>query len=109
MLPDRVTIAAHAPSQRRRPRPPAATPAALLQAPAVAPAATSKDVCRVAVLGASGYTGAEVVRLSALHPHLKITALTGEKQAGKVGAAAAGLRPCFCTPLGSGGGPGRHG
>jgi N-acetyl-gamma-glutamyl-phosphate reductase len=35
-------------------------------------------------LGASGYTGAEVVRLSALHPNIKITALTGEKQAGKV-------------------------
>ncbi|KAI8469395.1 MAG: N-acetyl-gamma-glutamyl-phosphate reductase [Monoraphidium minutum] len=43
----------------------------------------SADPCRVAVLGASGYTGAEVVRLSALHPHIKITALTGEKQAGK--------------------------
>lgn len=36
------------------------------------------------MLGASGYTGAEVVRLSALHPHIQITALTGEKQAGKV-------------------------
>ena len=39
---------------------------------------------RVAVLGASGYTGAEVVRLTALHPGIKVTALTGEKQAGKV-------------------------
>jgi len=39
----------------------------------------------VAVLGASGYTGAEVVRLSALHPNITISALTGEKQAGKVG------------------------
>jgi len=37
----------------------------------------------VAVLGASGYTGAEVVRLSHLHPGIKVTALTGEKQAGK--------------------------
>lgn len=54
-------------------------------APAVAPAQTGKDVCRVAVLGASGYTGAEVVRLSALHPNLKITTLTGDRQAGKVG------------------------
>lgn len=43
----------------------------------------SADTCNVAVLGASGYTGAEVVRLSALHPNIKITALTGEKQAGK--------------------------
>jgi N-acetyl-gamma-glutamyl-phosphate reductase len=41
-------------------------------------------VARVAVLGASGYTGAEVVRLSALHPNITIAALTGEKQAGKV-------------------------
>jgi N-acetyl-gamma-glutamyl-phosphate reductase len=39
----------------------------------------------VAVLGASGYTGAEVVRLSALHPNIKITTLTGDRQAGKVG------------------------
>jgi N-acetyl-gamma-glutamyl-phosphate reductase len=38
------------------------------------------------VLGASGYTGAEVARLSALHPHIKLVALTGEKQAGKVRA-----------------------
>ncbi|KIZ02291.1 N-acetyl-gamma-glutamyl-phosphatereductase [Monoraphidium neglectum] len=43
----------------------------------------SADVARVAVLGASGYTGAEVVRLSALHPNITIAALTGEKQAGK--------------------------
>lgn len=41
------------------------------------------EVARIAVLGASGYTGAEVVRLTALHPGIKVTALTGEKQAGK--------------------------
>ncbi|KXZ43380.1 hypothetical protein GPECTOR_92g603 [Gonium pectorale] len=41
------------------------------------------DVARIAVLGASGYTGAEVVRLSALHPNIKVTVLTGDKQAGK--------------------------
>jgi len=41
------------------------------------------EKARVAVLGASGYTGAEVVRLGALHPNIAITALTGEKQAGK--------------------------
>lgn len=39
---------------------------------------------RIAVLGASGYTGAEVVRLCALHPHMNIVSLTGERQAGKV-------------------------
>ncbi|EIE21579.1 N-acetyl-gamma-glutamyl-phosphate reductase [Coccomyxa subellipsoidea C-169] len=38
---------------------------------------------RVAVLGASGYTGEEVVRLLALHPNFKVAALTGETQAGK--------------------------
>jgi hypothetical protein len=54
-------------------------------APAAAKAAASKDVCNVAVLGASGYTGAEVMRLSALHPNIRITALTGDRQAGKVG------------------------
>lgn len=52
-------------------------------APATAAISGSQNTCRVAVLGASGYTGAEVVRLSALHPHLQVVALTGEKQAGK--------------------------
>eukprot|EP00887_Chlorella_sp_A99_P006750 scaffold3.g6750.t1 len=41
------------------------------------------DTVRVAVLGASGYTGEEVVRLLALHPTFKITVLTGDRQAGK--------------------------
>lgn len=36
------------------------------------------------MLGASGYTGEEVVRLLALHPVFDVTALTGETQAGKV-------------------------
>lgn len=47
-------------------------------------AQAAANPARVAVLGASGYTGAEVVRLTALHPGIKVTALTGEKQAGKV-------------------------
>lgn len=38
---------------------------------------------RVAVLGASGYTGEEVVRLAATHPGLELAALTGDSQAGK--------------------------
>lgn len=74
----------------------------ICHAQAAAPAAKGssspvKDVCRVAVLGASGYTGAEVVRLTALHPHIKVTALTGEKQAGKVGGWCGGssmMVPC---------------
>lgn len=36
----------------------------------------------VAILGASGYTGAELVRLIATHPGLRIGALTGERKAG---------------------------
>ena len=38
---------------------------------------------RIGVLGASGYTGEEVVRLLSLHPTFEITALTGDRQAGK--------------------------
>jgi len=36
----------------------------------------------IAILGASGYTGAELVRLIATHPSMKIAALTGERKAG---------------------------
>ena len=36
----------------------------------------------VAILGASGYTGAELVRLIATHPHLRITGLSGNSKAG---------------------------
>ncbi len=36
----------------------------------------------VAILGASGYTGAELVRLIATHPSLRITALAAERKAG---------------------------
>lgn len=38
---------------------------------------------KIAVLGASGYTGEEVVRLLSLHPTFKVTVLTGDRQAGK--------------------------
>ncbi len=37
---------------------------------------------KIAILGASGYTGAELVRLIATHPQLEIAALTGERKAG---------------------------
>ena len=35
------------------------------------------------ILGASGYTGAELLRLLPTHPHFNIVALTGDSQAGK--------------------------
>ncbi|QBY00353.1 N-acetyl-gamma-glutamyl-phosphate reductase [Rhodophyticola sp. CCM32] len=38
--------------------------------------------CSIAILGASGYTGAELVRLISTHPGLRIAALTGDRKAG---------------------------
>lgn len=38
---------------------------------------------KIAILGASGYTGAELLRLLASHPHAELVALTAERQAGK--------------------------
>ncbi|KAI7844703.1 hypothetical protein COHA_001791 [Chlorella ohadii] len=57
----------------------------MLRCPAPAPSAQAGagEQVRVAVLGASGYTGEEVVRLLALHPNFKVTTLTGDRQAGK--------------------------
>ncbi|KAK3275845.1 hypothetical protein CYMTET_16044, partial [Cymbomonas tetramitiformis] len=40
------------------------------------------DKTRVAVLGASGYTGCEITRLLAVHPELTISAMTAERSAG---------------------------
>ncbi|MGY6549248.1 MAG: N-acetyl-gamma-glutamyl-phosphate reductase [Roseinatronobacter sp.] len=37
----------------------------------------------IAILGASGYTGAELVRLISTHPDMRIAALTGERKAGQ--------------------------
>jgi N-acetyl-gamma-glutamyl-phosphate reductase len=36
----------------------------------------------IAILGASGYTGAELIRLIATHPNLEIAALSGDRKAG---------------------------
>jgi len=41
----------------------------------------------IAILGASGYTGAELVRLIATHPDMRIVALSGERKAGQPMAA----------------------
>lgn len=38
---------------------------------------------KVAICGGSGYTGAELLRILAHHPEVKITAVTSEKSAGK--------------------------
>ncbi|MEL5876756.1 N-acetyl-gamma-glutamyl-phosphate reductase [Cereibacter sphaeroides] len=39
-------------------------------------------VQNIAILGASGYTGAELVRLIATHPSMRIVALSGDRKAG---------------------------
>ncbi len=43
----------------------------------------SKNTIRAAVLGASGYTGADMMRLAARHPHVKLTALIAKGHAGQ--------------------------
>ncbi|MEX2450490.1 MAG: N-acetyl-gamma-glutamyl-phosphate reductase [Rhodospirillales bacterium] len=45
----------------------------------------SKDMKRIkiAIVGASGYTGAELVRLLARHPNAELSALTADRNAGK--------------------------
>ncbi|HKT35882.1 MAG TPA: N-acetyl-gamma-glutamyl-phosphate reductase [Nitrospira sp.] len=52
---------------------------------------------RIGIAGASGYAGAELVRLVALHPHFELIAVTSEKSAGaSVGSvfpSLAGLVP----------------
>src|SRR6478735_11335452 len=39
-------------------------------------------VIDVGIIGASGYTGAELLRLCAAHPELKVVFATGDSQAG---------------------------
>ncbi len=43
----------------------------------------SDKMLKVAVLGGSGYTGGELLRLLNQHPHIKITTVTSERSAGK--------------------------
>ena len=43
----------------------------------------AQDKVRVAVIGASGYTGADAIRLAARHPGIEIVALTANTHAGK--------------------------
>lgn len=42
-----------------------------------------KNTVNIAIIGASGYTGAELIRLLLTHPHANISLLTGDSQAGK--------------------------
>jgi len=44
---------------------------------------SSSNKIRIAVLGASGYTGSELLRILSRHPHAALVALTAEKNAGQ--------------------------
>jgi len=54
-----------------------------LFSPKAAAAAKSGDRVRIAVLGASGYTGAEIVRILANHPQFQIKVMTADRKAGE--------------------------
>ncbi len=43
----------------------------------------TSSIARAAILGASGYTGAELVRLLSRHPSVRIAALTADRKAGQ--------------------------
>lgn len=42
-----------------------------------------EEKAKIGVLGASGYTGAEIVRLLAMHPFSKVSLMTAERKAGQ--------------------------
>ena len=57
-------------------------------------------VKKIAILGASGYTGAELVRLIATHPDMEIVALTADRKAGlEMGAVFPHLSHLSLPPL----------
>ncbi len=52
------------------------------------------DPVRVAIVGATGYVGAELIRLLALHPHVRIVGLVGRERKGD---PLAGIHPHLAT------------
>jgi N-acetyl-gamma-glutamyl-phosphate reductase len=52
------------------------------------------DPVRVAIVGATGYVGAELIRLLALHPQIRITGLVGRERKGD---PIAGIHPHLAT------------
>jgi N-acetyl-gamma-glutamyl-phosphate reductase len=57
-------------------------------------ALTGGDPVRVAIVGATGYVGAELIRLLALHPHATIAGLVGRERKGD---PLAGIHPHLAT------------
>lgn len=56
--------------------------------------ALAGDPVRVAIVGATGYVGAELIRLLALHPHVRITGLVGRERKGD---PLGGIHPHLAT------------
>jgi N-acetyl-gamma-glutamyl-phosphate reductase len=65
----------------------APTPVSVVPADAPAPVAMERRSARVALLGASGYTGLEFARLSEHHTGLELVALASRRHAGQAAAA----------------------
>ncbi|MGH7730673.1 MAG: N-acetyl-gamma-glutamyl-phosphate reductase [Candidatus Eiseniibacteriota bacterium] len=65
---------------------PVEPPTATLPSPAPAPAAGARLTTRVAVLGASGYSGQEFARLALAHPGLALSVLASRELAGRPAA-----------------------
>jgi len=68
--------------QRRQAGPQACIAGALAYAGRARQKGPQSMTHRIAILGASGYTGAELVRLIATHPAMRITALSADRKAG---------------------------
>ena len=51
---------------------------------------------KIAILGASGYTGAELVRLIATHPMMEIVALSADRKAGPPHTGCANVGNDYC-------------
>jgi N-acetyl-gamma-glutamyl-phosphate reductase len=56
--------------------------------------ALAGDPVRVAIVGATGYVGAELIRLLALHPHVRIVGLVGRERKGD---PLGGIHPHLAT------------
>jgi N-acetyl-gamma-glutamyl-phosphate reductase len=63
----------------------------------------SGEKMNIAIVGSSGYTGGELMRILLNHPHVTVTAITSEKSAGKpitsIFPHLAGLTSLVCEPL----------
>jgi N-acetyl-gamma-glutamyl-phosphate reductase len=71
-----------------------------VQPQALAAAAAPGSVANVAILGASGYTGAELVRIIATHPAMRVAAMTADRKAGQpMSAVFPHLRHLDLPPL----------